>query len=143
MLPLLSNAMLCSTKKKTGACSQPRLQGEEAWGFNPDQIDLLIQIWGHVSRLDGTISHSQLVKLLRSILPPLGVGPEATPQQADEYITQLGIAKVLDNRYTFEHTSFALIASVAGSKSTIRIATIDEEHQRVNVIVCRSASSIK
>lgn len=91
------------------------MQGEESWSFNPEQIDLLIHIWGHVSRIDGTVSHVQLVKLLRSLLPPLGVGPDATAADTDDYIKKLGIVQVLDNRYTFEHTVYALIASVAGT----------------------------
>lgn len=93
------------------------LQSEESWSFNPEQIDLLIQIWGHISRLDGTISHRQLVKLLRSLLPPLGVGPQASVEETDAYIRKLGIVQVLQKRYTFEHTAFAMIASVAGTMS--------------------------
>lgn len=96
-------------------CPASCLQGEESWSFNPEQIDLLIQIWGHVSRIDGTISHYQLVKLLRSLLPPLGVGPSATVEDTDNYIQSLGIVQVLGKRYTFEHTTFALISSVAGA----------------------------
>lgn len=91
------------------------MQCEESWSFNPEQIDLLIQIWGHVSRIDGTISHVQLIKLLRSLLPPLGVGPNATAADTNEYIKKLGIVQVLEKRYTFEHTVYALIASVAGT----------------------------
>lgn len=100
-------------------CPASCLQGEESWSFNPEQIDLLIQIWGHVSRIDGTISHYQLVKLLRSLLPPLGVGPSATVEDTNKYIQSLGIVQVLGKRYTFEHTTFALISSVAGASTLV------------------------
>jgi hypothetical protein len=91
------------------------VQSEERWKFNPKQIEHLIQIWGHISKLDGTISHMQLVKLVRSILPPIGVGPTANYDQAVEFISRISIIPLPlpSRRYTFNHTVFALVSAVA------------------------------
>jgi hypothetical protein len=65
-----------------------------------------------VSAADGTISHSQLNKLTRSIYPPLGVGADASKQEARGFIQKCKIVQICPGRYTFEHTAFALVAAL-------------------------------
>lgn len=73
----------------------------------------MIRTWGCICRSDGTISFAQLVKLVRTLAPPIGIGPEASPSEAEEFVHRKGIVPVLTNRYTFQHTVWGLIASIA------------------------------
>ena len=124
-------------------CSDDMLtmvQSEERWAFSPAEIAHLLLIWGHISDVDGTISHRQLVKLVRSLLPPLGMGPDATNAAVVQAVENMGVIPVFQRRcglvrrrtpvawnrilpmirirppncrYTFEHTVFALVANLA------------------------------
>lgn len=89
------------------------MQSQERWTFNPQQVSHLIRIWGNISRRDGTISHKQLVKVVRTLARPIGTGPAATSEEADAHIEQIGVVSVLHSRFTFEHTVFALVAGIA------------------------------
>ena len=73
----------------------------------------MIRTWGHICRTDGTISRAQLVKLVRTLAPPIGTGPKVSPSEAESHIKKAGVVPVLGSRYTFEHTVFALVAAVA------------------------------
>lgn len=89
------------------------LQSQERWAFNPQQISQMIRTWGNICRADGTISRAQLVKLVRTLAPPIGTGPHASPSEAESLIQRTAIVPVLGSRYTFEHTVFALVAAIA------------------------------
>ena len=80
------------------AASEGAVQSEERWAFNPTQIGMLISIWGHVSDTDGTISHRQLVKVVRSLLPPLGMGPDSTNAAIVKVVEDMGVVSVLKHR---------------------------------------------
>jgi hypothetical protein len=73
----------------------------------------MISTWGDICRSDGTISHAQLVKLVRTLAPPIGTGPTASPHEAEEYIERISIVRVLKNRFTFAHTAWGLLAATA------------------------------
>lgn len=89
------------------------LQSQERWAFNPQQISQLIRTWGYICRTDGTISRAQLVKLVRTLEHPIGTGAQASPSEAEAHIQRIGIVPVLSNRFTFDHTVFALVAAIA------------------------------
>jgi hypothetical protein len=76
------------------------LQTEEHWAFNPEQISMLLRMWSHVSDVQGTVSHNQLVKMLRSVHPPLGMGPEATNSAIVKAVEDMGIVSVFQQRCT-------------------------------------------
>jgi hypothetical protein len=76
-------------------------------------VSHLIRIWGNISRPDGTISHRQLIKVVRTLAPPIGTGPAASAQEAEALIQEIGVVPVPGFRYTFQHTVFALVAGVA------------------------------
>jgi hypothetical protein len=73
----------------------------------------MIRTWGHICREDGTISHSQLVKLVRTLAPPIGTGPAVSSTEAEAHTERIAIVQVLRNRYTFEHTVWGLLATIA------------------------------
>ena len=82
-----------------GTCNLPtHMQSEERWAFSPNQIAHLIRIWGRISDTDGTISHRQLVKVVRSLLPPLGMGPDATNVEIVNAVERMGVVPVFQQR---------------------------------------------
>jgi hypothetical protein len=89
------------------------VQKGECWKFSPAQISQLSCIWGMVCAADGTLSSRQLNKLIRSLPAPLSIGEQATQEEAADYICFINVAQVAPGRYTFEHTVFALVASLA------------------------------
>lgn len=88
------------------------MQNEEKWKFSPRHISQLLGIWAEVSAVDGTISEAQLNKLVRSLHPPVGTGPDVTRRSAKEFLESRHVVAVRPGRYTFEHTVFALVAGV-------------------------------
>lgn len=84
--------------KVTAGRSGCVVQSEERWAFSPAQIGLLLRIWGHVSDTDGTISQRQLVKVVRSLLPPLGMGPDATNDAIVKMIGDMEVVPVFKHR---------------------------------------------
>jgi hypothetical protein len=89
------------------------VQKGECWKFSPAQITQLCSIWGMACAADGTLTSAQLNKLVRSLPPPLSIGEQATQTEAAQYISNIGVVQVTPGRYTFEHTAFALVASLA------------------------------
>lgn len=85
------------------------LQSEERWAFNPEQIDVLLKLWGHICDTRGTISHRQLVKLMRSLPPPLGLGRHATNEESIQVIDDMQIAAVFGQRCWFSVLGAAML----------------------------------
>jgi hypothetical protein len=102
------------------------VQKAECWKFSPSKITQLSSIWGMACASDGSLHASQLNKLIRSLPPPLSIGEQATKKEAAQHISSIGVVEVTPGNYTFEHTVFALVASLAevplpASEATDRI----------------------